>query len=296
MDMRRRLKRPPMMGRRPKTQMEYTRTLSEGNSTSYFTRKALRIRGLKKRIMRANPIRTRMSEIVSDVNWVYGKQGITVLIHNTNGELDTLTDVASTNPTCKMLIQSTKIHYLITSATTAGVKMRIYEGCYKSDAESSYTPAAVWSSGLTDTGTAMVSTDIDAKPWASPAFNKLCHITKVTNVYLPQGRTHEHYATYNYNKLYDKETFATSSGRELLRGWTRFIMFVCYGEPIADTDTDVSTAGGRVLIIGTKTQRWRYSVPETYTSAYTRTIPITGVTTERIIDEGSGAIETVVKL
>jgi len=151
-----------------------------------------------------------------------------------------------------MLIQSTKVHYLITSGTTAGVKMRIYEGCYKSDAETAYTPVTVWNSGLTDTGTAMTATDIDAKPWASPAFNKLCHITKVTNVYLPQGRTHEHYSTYNYNKLYDKEAFATSSGRELLRGWTRFIMFVCYGEPIADTDTDVSTASGRVLIIGTK--------------------------------------------
>jgi hypothetical protein len=295
-DMRRYF-RPRTMGRRkPQTSQEYTRTPAEGNSTSYFTRKGMRIRGLKKRMMRQAPINLRKTEIVTNVNWTYGRQGITSILHNTNTELDFVSDLLTTNNTAKVMIQSTKIHYMITSATTAGVKMRIYEGCYKSDSEAVFTPTTLWTNGILDTGSSEAPSDVDSKPWASPSFNTLCHITKVTNVFLAQGRTHEHYSTYGYNKLFNKELFNTSTTRDLLKGWTRFIMFVCYGEPIADNEGDISTAGGKVLIVGTKVQRTRYNVPQNYTGSYTKSIPNTGLSSERIIDEGSGAIETVVTL
>lgn len=293
--MRRRF-RAPMGRRKPTTSMEYTRTPAEGNSISYFTRKALRLRGMKKRIMKQSPIRLRKTEIVTTVNWAYGRQGVVTLLHNTNTELDAITDTVTTNPTAKMLIQSTKLHYMITSATTAAVKLRIYEGCYKSDAEAGFTPQTLWANGMVDTGSSEVIGNIDSKPWASPSFNTVCHITKVTNVFLPQGRTHEHYATYNYNKLYNKEMFNISTDRDYLRKWTRFIMFVAYGEPVADTDTDISTASGRLLIVGTKVQRYRYNLPETYVASFTQSIPVVGMGSERIIDEGSGAIETVATL
>lgn len=56
MDMRRRL-RAPLRNRRGNTsKREYTYTPAEGNSTSYFTRKAMRIRGMRKRMMRTAPI------------------------------------------------------------------------------------------------------------------------------------------------------------------------------------------------------------------------------------------------
>lgn len=288
--------RMPMGRRKPQTSMEYTRTPAEGNSVSYFTRKAMRLRGLKKRMMRQSPITLRKTEIVSTVNWAYGRQGVLTLLHNTNTELDTITDIVTTNVTPQILIQSTKLHYMITSGSTAAIKLRIYEGCYKRDAEAAFLPQTLWQNGMIDTGSSEVIGNIDSKPWASPSFNQLCHVTKVTNVFLPQGRTHEHHATYGYNKLYSKELFNTSSDRDYLRGWTRFIMFVAYGEPIADTDTDISTASGRLLIVGTKVQRFRYTIPETYNSRFVQTIPVTGITSERIIDEGSGAIETVTNL
>lgn len=296
MKWRNRFRRPTATTSSPSAAMEYVRTPSEGNSTSYFTRKALRLRGFKKRMMKAGPLRMRKTELVQSINWAYGRQGIFTFIHNTNSELDAVTDLVTTDATPKLLIQSTKIHYMISSGAKAGIKMRIYEGCYKRDIETAFNPQTLWQNGMIDTGSSEVTGNIDSKPWASPSFNELCHITKVTNLFLPQGRTHEHYATYGYNKLYSKELWNTSTNREYLRGWTRFCMFVCYGEPIADTDTDISTASGRVVVVATKTQRFRFNQPETYRSTFVQSIPVTGISSERLLDEGSGEVETNVVL
>lgn len=274
--------------------MEYVRTPSEGNSTSYFTRKAMRIRGFKKRMMRVASMQMRKTELVGDVSWNVGRQSITTFIHNTNTELDTTTDIAVTNVTPSLMILNTKIHYMLSSGSSAGIKMRIYEGVYKRDMDAAFTPQVLWTNGMLDVG-AETPQNIDSKPWSSVSFNQMCHITKVTNVFLPMGRTHEHYCNYGYNKLYSKELFNANDALYLAK-WTRFTMFVCYGEPIADTDTDVSTASGRVLIVGTKTTRFKYNTPEIYRVNFTQAIPSTGIGTERQIDEATGAVETVVKL
>jgi len=287
----------PWGGRRPKSQMEYVRTPSEGNSTSYFTRKGLRIRGFKKRMMKAGPMQLYKTEIVQNLAWNYGTQGIATVIHNANVELDTVTETVTTINTPKMMILGTKIHYLISSGSSAGIKMRIYEGCYKRDMAVAFDPVTLWTNGLLDvnlSGTESPSV-IDSKPWSSPSFNEMCHITKVTNIFLPMGRTHEHYVNYGYNKLYSKELYNASSAAYLAK-WTRFTMFVCYGEPVADSDTDISTAGGRILIVGTKVQRFKYNNPENYRNSYVRTIPITNMGSQRQLDEATGAVETVVNL
>jgi len=293
MDMRRRLRRPILRGRRGNA-MEYVRTPSEGNSTSYFTRKPMRIRGLKKRMMRQGAMQMYKTEVVQNLAWNYGTQAIATVIHNTNAELDTVTDLAGTNVTLDKMILSTKLHYMITSGSSAGIKMRIYEGCYKRDMQASFDPVTLWTNGMLDISTESPS-NIDSKPWTSPSFNQMCHISKVTNVFLPMGRTHEHYANYGYNKLYSKELFNASSSTYLAK-WTRFTMFVCYGEPVADTDADISTSGGRILIVGTKVQRFKYRTPEAYRSNHVRTIPIIGMTSQRQLDEATGAVETVVNL
>lgn len=276
----------------PSTAMEYVRPVGDGNSVSYFNRKGMRIRGFKKRMMRAAPMHIRKQEIVSSNTWAYGRQSTTVFLHNTNTDLNTTTTpvVISGNPTAKILIQSMKLHWLITSGAKAGIKMRIYEGCYKRGTTSAFNPLVLWANGLADTGTTELNVNIDSKPFSSPSFNAACHITKVTNVYLAQGRTHEHYANYGYNKLYDREYF-NAGANEYLQGWTRFTMFTCYGEPVADVDADVTTAGGRILIVGTKTTRFKYNVPQNYVSAFTQSIPNVGISSERLFDEGSGEIE-----
>lgn len=293
MDMRRRLRRPILRGRRGNA-MEYVRTPSEGNSTSYFTRKAMRIRGFKKRMMRSGPMQMYKTEIVQNLAWNYGTQAIATVIHNTNTELDTVTDLAATQVTPQLMIVGTKIHYMITSGSSAGIKMRIYEGCYKRDMQNAFDPVTLWTNGMLDISTES-PTNIDSKPWTSPSFNQMCHITKVTNVFLPMGRTHEHYAHYGYNKLYSKELFNANTATYLAK-WTRFTMFVCYGEPVADTDADISTAGGRILIVGTKVQRFKYNQPEVYRSNFVRSIPIINMTSQRQIDEATGAVDTVVNL
>ena len=296
MDMRRRLRRPAG-GRRPSTSMEYMRTPAEGNSISYFTRKGMRIRGFKKRMMRSGPMQLYKTELVQNLSWNYGTQGIATLIHNTNLELDTVTETVATANTPKLMILGTKVHYLISSGSSAGIKMRIYEGCYKRDMAVAFDPVTLWTNGLLDVNLSGSEspTAIDSKPWSSPSFNEMCHITKVTNVFLPMGRTHEHYVNYGYNKLYSKELYNASSASYLAK-WTRFTMFVCYGEPVADTDADISTSGGRILIVGTKVQRFKFNQPEVYRNSYVRSIPVVGMTSQRQLDEATGAVETVVNL
>lgn len=296
MDMRRRLKRPPMMRRRTGNAMEYVRTPSEGNSISYFTRKALRLRGFKKRMLRNSPLQMRISDTTHNLSWAYGRQGVLVLLNNTTSELQTISGLVpgsggTGGNTQQMLLQSTKMHHIISSGSKAGIKLRIYEGCYKRDAEAPFGPTTLWANGMLDTGSTMTPNDIDAKPWSSPSFNQLCHISKVTNLFLPQGRTHEHYVTYNYNKIYSREIGNTSGDREYLKGWTRFTMFVAYGEPVADTDADITTASGRIIMCSTKTNRYRFNTPTTYLSSFNRGIPIINVAQERLLDEGAGEIE-----
>lgn len=298
--MRRRLRNPMLRGRRNNA-MEYVRTPSEGNSTSYFTRKALRLRGFKKRMLRNSPLQMRRLDQTYNMTWAYGRQAALAVIHNSTTELQNINALVpgtggTGGNTTQMLLQSTKIHYIISSGSKAGIKLRIYEGCYKRDAETAFTPTTFWINGMLDTGSTESVNDIDSKPWSSPQFTQNCHISKVTNLFLPQGRTHEHYVTYRYNKIYSREIGNTSTNREYLKGWTRFVMFVAYGEPVADTDADITTASGRLIMVMTKTQRFRYNTPQVYQSTYIRGIPITGVTSERLLDEGSGEIETVTNL
>jgi len=301
MDMRRRFKRPPVLRGRRNNAMEYMRTPSEGNSMSYFTRKALRLRGFKKRMLRNSPLQLRRTEATHNMTWAYGRQAVLSLINNGTTEMQSTINLtpgaaATGGNTAQMLLQSSKLHYMITSGSTAGIKLRIYEGCYKRDAELAFSPITLWQNGMLDTGSTETPNDIDSKPWSSPSFNQLCHVSKVTNLFLPQGRTHEHYSSYSYNKIYSKEIGNTQTDREYLKGWTRFTMFVAYGEPVADDDADITTAGGRLIMVVSKTQRFRYNSPQVHQSSFTRGIPITGVTTQRIIDEASGAIETVANL
>lgn len=287
--MRRRL-RAPLRNRRGSNKREYMYTPAEGNSVSYFTRKAMRIRGMKKRVMRTAPIQQYKSETVGSVSWAYGRQGIFSVIHNQNSELDAITDIAVTNNTADVLIQSSKIHYMVSSASKAGIKLRIYEGVYKRDMPSGFDPITLWTNGMLDSGNESPF-NIESKPWSSPSFNQFCHISKVTNCFLPQGRTHEHYSSYGYNKLYNKELYNASTA-VYLRQWTRFTLFVCYGEPVADSaDTDVTTGSGRLLITGSKNTRFKYSQPTARLTTFNRSIPITGITQERLLDEGSGEVE-----
>lgn len=294
--MRRMYRRPTGMRRKPSTSMEYTRTPAEGNSTSYFTRKALRLRGFKKRMLRNSPLQVRRSDTTHNLSWAYGRQGVLVLLNNTTTELQTIANLipgalGTGGNTQQMLLQSTKMHHIISSGSKAGIKLRIYEGCYKRDVEAAFGPTTLWANGMLDTGSTETPFDIDSKPWTSPQFNQLCHISKVTNLFLPQGRTHEHYVTYNYNRIHSKEIGNTSGDRDYLKGWTRFTMFVAYGEPVADTDADITTASGRIIMCSTKTQRYRYNTPTVYGGSYNRGIPIVGVTQERLLDEGAGEIE-----
>lgn len=291
-NMRNRFRRPSFTSTKTRgPAMEYVNTPSEGNSTSYFTRKALRLRGFKKRMLKASPLQLRKTELVDSLSWPYGRQGVILFTHNRSTELTQLAQQIPGNTlTTQMLLQSTKIHYMIASGSKAAIKMRIYEGCFKKDLAAAFDPLRMWQDGMTDTGSTQSVTNIDSKPFSSIGFMKQCHISKVTNVFIPQGRTHEHYVTYNYNKIYNREEL-NLSGNAYLKGWTRFVMFVGYGEPVADTDTDVSTASGRILVIGTKTQRYRFSTPTNYSASYVQSIPVTGLSAERLFDEGSGEIE-----
>jgi hypothetical protein len=293
MRFRRKNKRPTMtQPGKPATAMEYVNTPSEGNSSSYFTRKALKLRGLKRRVMRTMPIQLQKSEIVNSVSWPYGTQGVVSIIHNSAEELTSIAQLIPGNTlTTQMLLQRTNVHYMMTNGAKAAAKLRIYEGCFKSDLTSAFTPTTLWQNGMVDTGSSELINSIDSKPFASIGFMRHAHITKVTNVFIPQGRTHEHYCDYRYNKIYNRED-RNLSGNSFLKGWTRFTMFVAYGEPVADSDTDISTGSGRLLIIATKTQRYRYNNPTSYVSNYVKSIPTTGLSVERLLDEGSGDVES----
>lgn len=296
MKFRKKFKRPTMtQPGSPGNKMEYTYTPSEGNSMSYFTRRAPKLRGLYKKIMRTMPIQLRKSELVQSLSWPYGRQGVLTIINQSSTDLDGIITQITGNNTTRVLLQSTKLHYMITSGSKAAIKLRIYEGCFKKDLDAAFTPQVLWQNGMVDTGSTELIGNIDSKPFASVSFMQQMHISKVTNVFIPQGRTHEHYVDYRYNKVFNQEdTNATNA--EYLQGWTRFTMFVAYGEPIADTDSDVSTASGRLLVVGTKTHRFRFNNPANYAARHTQAIPITGVSTERLLDEGSGEIETNVSL
>lgn len=275
---------------KPTTKVEYVKPVGDGNSTSYFKKKAKPMYGLRRKMARLKPLQMRTSDFTGQITWAYGRQGISTFVTNTNTELDTLTDDVTTDPTANFLIQSTQFHWILTNGSKVGVKMRIYEGVCKRDTATA--PFAAWTTGIADAGaTAQPSDAIDAKPFSSPRFNSSYHVTQVTNVYLAQGRSHEHYSKYGYNRIYDKEYF-TGGGADNIRAWTRFVMFVCYGEPVADTDADISTGSGRVLICATKAQRYRYDEPLVNVYRHTRQIPITGMTVERLMDEGSGEVET----
>jgi len=282
------------MTRTPKTQMEHMSTPSEGNSTSYFTRRALRLNGFKKRLLRNSPLQLRQTEIADNINWSYGRQGVITFTQNSTGEMSQLHSlIPGNNSTTQLMLQSTKVHYMISSGSTAGIKLRIYEGCYKKDRNAPLTPNIIWNNGMIDMGSGQTINSIDSKPFSSLAFMKICHIAKVTNVFLPQGRTHEHYVDYRYNKIWNQSESNLSGGNTYLKGWTRFTMMVAYGEPIINNDnTTESTASGRIVIIGTRTDRFRYNNPTNRTISYVQAIPTTGITTERLIDEGDGAIET----
>lgn len=279
------------------TPMQDVKIIGGDNSRSKFVRKALKIRGFKKRMMQSGPMRAFKREQTTVIPFLYGRQAVNSFTYNTASQLDIISDTVTTDATAKILMLNTVVKYEISNGSKAACKLKIYEGVFKRDTLSAYNPALLWSDGLGATGSTQGVNGIQSIPFQSPNFNAFCHVTRIYNVYLPQGRTHEHTSVYNYNRLYDKSTLAGAPSVENLRGWSRFMMIAAYGEPVADsTGTVVTTASGKLLMVQTQTTRYKYNLPETYKTDYVRSIPVTGFTTERLIDEGSGEAEANVVL
>lgn len=275
-----------------KVKNQRVRVGSDSNSKSFFVRKALPIRGFRRKVFNASPLLTRKTENSFNISWAYGNQTVYTFTTNTNGELDTIKDLISTDNTVDFLMLNTTQRYMISNMSKAACKLKIYEGVYKIDCDN--TPETLWTNGLIDMASSQLKTSIAAAPMTSRSFNTFCHVTKVYDLFLPQGRTHEHVSKYNYNRLYQAE-IANVGGQTYLKGWTRFMMMVAYGEPITETDAQggsVSTASGKLSVITTRTDRFKYQLPQYHRSWYTKSIPTTGLASELLLDEGSGEAET----
>lgn len=281
--------------RRRRTQTTNIRVGSDSNSKSIFVKRPLRMRSFKSKYFNASPMVTRKTETVNTVKWNYGRQGLMYYMTNNISDLNAIkTTIASTDPTIDLMLLNTTIRYTLSNMSKAAAKVRIYEGCYMRP--SNADPNILWTNGLVDLGTTQVIDSIAADPRTSRSFNTFCHITRVYDLFLPQGRTHEHIVKYGYNRVYKAE-IGNIGGTINMPKWTRFTMIVGYGEPIVESDADgasVSTASGKLAIVTTRTDRYKYALPQIRYAYYTKTIPTTGLASQLLLDEGSGEAETQV--
>lgn len=191
----------------------------------------------------------------------------------------------------RVLLERAQCKFLMTNQSIANACVTIYDIIARAD--TSIAPATAWNSGLLDEASSTATYNASnpgATPFASELFCTHYKVIGKTELMLGQGQTHEHLIAYKPNKFFNFTDLADSDTS--LRGVTLFTMIVVHGVPDNDqtVQTNVGTSSIALDVVTTKQLSWTYSQVNYTTYDYQNNLPT--ITTERVMDYGSGAVAT----
>lgn len=181
----------------------------------------------------------------------YGRQFVGELgIFNAySSYTDMLSKAMPTAPTLNERYTST-VHVGTINATSTFTNqeattsyLTIYEIEPRFHMPSSFSPTLFWQIGLqrqTDTTTDFY-TYVYEKPFKSHQFCCYFKVTKSFDIELAAGQSHKHESTYHINKALHGCIPTSASVNALMRGFTKFQLYVASGTPI--NDSNVSLVG-----------------------------------------------------
>lgn len=235
------------------------------------------------------------------VEGLTGRQGVSQM------ELGLLTDlyamivtVPGYTDNTQAFLDNVQTEWSFTNQSEATCYMDLYEVTPRYMSAIGETPSWAFNKGLVDAGIGVAgAATLGAMPYMSPAFTTMFKIHKRYRLELAQGQTHRHFSKYQMgykwnNQLYDIFAGGVAAANEAYNPrTTRFLMMVVSGQALNDstTKTNVSTASTAVDIVAKTRYTWFYGEPSSTNYKFANFLPT--ITTESILDIGSGEVETV---
>lgn len=202
--------------------------------------------------------------------------------------------VPSYNNTTQLILERMTADFSFTNQNETTVFLDFYQITPRYTASNAtISPTTSADNGLLDmSGSTRTFTSLGAVPTDSKQFTAFFSISKKYTIELAQGQSHMHKTSFTLNQKYIKELFNVM-GSTYLPNMTKIFMVVGRGVPINDqtTKTNVSTSSVAVDIVRNERYYWNYINPTTSTYTFTSALP--AITTEYVLDIGSGEPETV---
>ena len=270
-----------------------------GATTSYFRHKqkfhpkAATI----KRTGSAQHYHITVSDRLENTN--YGQQFVKTLDTAIFSDLNTMANAIPTVAGTATLTKSALLHDIKSEVTFSNMSeatayLDLYEVVPRSILPASAcAPDVLFENGIVDEGVALGKEVLGVKPTSSTAFTSFHKILKHYRIELAQGQSHVHKQTFNLGFKWNYQLVNVLGSSYVHPRCTRYLMCIVQGSPCNDATLtgNVSTTPVALDVVRRYRYSWYYNTPATTNMLYTNAMPT--VTSGRILDIGSGEVETV---
>lgn len=207
-----------------------------------------------------------------------------------------VSQVTGYNNTTDIFLSKINMETVITNCSESTVFLDLYECTPRYAMGAANDPGSAANTGITDaSGLTASFSSLGAVPTMSTRFTALWKIHKKYTLELAQGRSHVHKAQFICGQKWNQELYAVYGANWYLRNFSKALLMVAYGQPINDQNTkaNVSTSSVAIDIVRKERFEFFYNNPTNTGYAFTSTLP--AITTEYLLDIGSGEPEVLDK-
>lgn len=195
-----------------------------------------------------------------------------------------------------MYIRSGWCEYSLTNPSAITVEVLIYDCVPRRQLNSSHSSNTDFDTGINTqyhgsagSSTTPDSSNLGTTPFMSPIFVRNWKVVNVTKVMMSAGAYHKHKV---YRSVYRRELYGVLSENDYTPRVCVSTLFVIKGQPVNDAGTvgNVATGTAAIDIIQQQTTEYQWMMNQVPIYQYLNNQP--SITTERILEQWSGAVMT----
>lgn len=204
------------------------------------------------------------------------------------------TQITGYNDTTDLILNHVYAETSFSNMSEATCYVDLYECTPRHSIGNANSPGSSATNGISDASAATASfASLGAVPTMSREFTALWKIHKKYSFELAQGQSHCHKAFYRMGQKWNQSLYTVYGAGWYLDNFTKAMLVVVRGVPLNDqtTKTNVSTSSTAVDMVRMEKFSYSYNNPTNLKYTYTNSLP--SITTEYLLDIGSGEPEAL---
>lgn len=204
------------------------------------------------------------------------------------------TQITGYGDTTDLILNRIYAETSFTNMSEATVYVDLYECTPRHSIGNANNPGAAANEGIADaSGSTASLNSLCSTPTMSRQFTALWKIHKKFSFELSQGQSHCHKASYMMGQKWNQSLYGVYGSGWYLDNFSKSMLVIIRGVPLNDqtTKTNVSTSSTAVDMVRKESFYYSYNNPTNLKYTYTSALP--AITTEYILDIGSGEPEAL---